>query len=535
MRRLPLHSFVPLAAVLACSLAHAGAPKDQSPGADDALLDYHDVPYIFTQSPALFEDLLLNRHPSPTRIAFFGDSTAFDILGAGGPHMSWRRWLWHQYHGHTPGTQLSRSSSFGGMPHAEFMFTGSPLYWQDGTIPTDWLPPGFSGDASKAFSAAITWAAGMQIQLNHVNDNHLTAGCPTQPNGFYAVAPAIGQGVPQFAVGTMAEGRSLIDAAAALHVEVLAAARPGSAPSVWWALMPQDNFCVTNAFVPPIQSGLLFGGAQSLDAPLGNVFRAQTPALVPLSGSQRYYRVTVSGFTDDADGAVQIIGARFVSDNPVGLIIDSFSHSAYTSVSMMEEHPNCGPILAAGGYTCAWLMYGLNDQTSGYSAETFKDGITSTVDFIRQAMGDSGFPIILETCSSMVLNNTEGHRYAGALYAIAQSDPRVMFVNSRRVAEERFGWGTGNEWQYLSDGVHYTNAGAEAMARSSIESILDYFDAGPLPCIGDIDLNGGVNIDDLLIVINGWGGGAGPADVIVDGVVNIDDLLVVINSWGPCG
>jgi hypothetical protein len=55
-------------------------------------------------------------------------------------------------------------------------------------------------------------------------------------------------------------------------------------------------------------------------------------------------------------------------------------------------------------------------------------------------------------------------------------------------------------------------------------------------CAGDVTGSGNVvNIDDLLAVINDWGGGAGnPADVNGDGSVNIDDLLLVINSWGPC-
>ena len=59
-----------------------------------------------------------------------------------------------------------------------------------------------------------------------------------------------------------------------------------------------------------------------------------------------------------------------------------------------------------------------------------------------------------------------------------------------------------------------------------------------LPCPADIAPAGGngvVNIDDLLLVINNWGGGAGnPADVNHDGIVNIDDLLAVINGWGAC-
>jgi len=54
--------------------------------------------------------------------------------------------------------------------------------------------------------------------------------------------------------------------------------------------------------------------------------------------------------------------------------------------------------------------------------------------------------------------------------------------------------------------------------------------------------NGVVNIDDLLAVINGFGGAGGPCDNTPDngdgtfgnGVINIDDLLGVINNFGGC-
>jgi len=59
-------------------------------------------------------------------------------------------------------------------------------------------------------------------------------------------------------------------------------------------------------------------------------------------------------------------------------------------------------------------------------------------------------------------------------------------------------------------------------------------------CCGDVNGNGFVNVDDLLAVINGWGG-SGIADIAFgssncgpNGVVNVDDLLLVINSWGAC-
>jgi uncharacterized membrane protein len=53
----------------------------------------------------------------------------------------------------------------------------------------------------------------------------------------------------------------------------------------------------------------------------------------------------------------------------------------------------------------------------------------------------------------------------------------------------------------------------------------------------DVDLNGVVDVDDLLAVINAWGNcpsppSSCPADVNGNLVVDVDDLLTVINNWG---
>lgn len=59
-------------------------------------------------------------------------------------------------------------------------------------------------------------------------------------------------------------------------------------------------------------------------------------------------------------------------------------------------------------------------------------------------------------------------------------------------------------------------------------------------CTGDISpVDGQVNVDDLLAVVNDWGKclEACPADLeppCSDGLVNVDDLLAVIDHWGPC-
>jgi hypothetical protein len=65
----------------------------------------------------------------------------------------------------------------------------------------------------------------------------------------------------------------------------------------------------------------------------------------------------------------------------------------------------------------------------------------------------------------------------------------------------------------------------------------------PAPtCLADITGNAAVDIDDLLAVINAWGGCPTPptpctADIAPpggNGIINIDDLLAVINGWGLC-
>lgn len=50
----------------------------------------------------------------------------------------------------------------------------------------------------------------------------------------------------------------------------------------------------------------------------------------------------------------------------------------------------------------------------------------------------------------------------------------------------------------------------------------------------DINGDGVVNVDDLLVVINSWGSCPAPcpADLDGNGVVNVDDLLNLINHWG---
>jgi hypothetical protein len=64
--------------------------------------------------------------------------------------------------------------------------------------------------------------------------------------------------------------------------------------------------------------------------------------------------------------------------------------------------------------------------------------------------------------------------------------------------------------------------------------------AADICCLGDVDGNGAVDVDDLVSVITGWGPCGDPtlpcrADTDASGEVDVDDLVTVILQWGPCG
>jgi hypothetical protein len=80
----------------------------------------------------------------------------------------------------------------------------------------------------------------------------------------------------------------------------------------------------------------------------------------------------------------------------------------------------------------------------------------------------------------------------------------------------------------------FTYGGCEGNANN-FETLEACETACDNPCQADVNLDGKVNVQDMIEVIVSWGLTGGPADVNDDGAVNVQDLVAVVVGWGPCG
>ena len=81
--------------------------------------------------------------------------------------------------------------------------------------------------------------------------------------------------------------------------------------------------------------------------------------------------------------------------------------------------------------------------------------------------------------------------------AVALSQNNVLALNTRRLAAEELDWIADTETidPYLADQVHYTEFGAQELARIEVASLMSLVDFDLV--LGDCNLDGFVNFGDI--------------------------------------
>jgi hypothetical protein len=89
-----------------------------------------------------------------------------------------------------------------------------------------------------------------------------------------------------------------------------------------------------------------------------------------------------------------------------------------------------------------------------------------------------------------------------------------------------------------TDQIRVAFIAEDADQPSIVEAGIDNFQLEIITCgsscLGDLDGNGVVDVEDLLGIISMWGTEDQNADVNGDGIVDIGDLLTTIGNWGNC-
>jgi hypothetical protein len=196
-----------------------------------------------------------------------------------------------------------------------------------------------------------------------------------------------------------------------------------------------------------------------------------------------------------------------------------------------------------GGGAVGLVPFRLHDEScqpvNGQTAQASASGLPLTVSlrhFGPVTFSDGGLaPVTIDRRVAGSLGGFTPLAPTMFAFAIDPADAKVLQVTAPAEVEVgQGGFAAGYEYRIRPS----VALKCDVPAQPAVVWDFDYVITVQVPpCDGDVNVNGVVNIDDLLGVIALWGQ-TNPvlpgADVNHDGIVNIDDLLGVISRWGPC-
>ncbi len=120
------------------------------------------------------------------------------------------------------------------------------------------------------------------------------------------------------------------------------------------------------------------------------------------------------------------------------------------------------------------------------------------------------------------------------------SNAGAFWVEVEHLTQSTVGWETRTiriaDYVLPTDTVRVAFIATDLPPDGQLEVAIDDFRLSFAGAIGDVNADGVVTIDDLLIMIQSWGpcpgqGAACPADLNGDGVVGVSDLVLVMMNW----
>ncbi len=410
-----------------------------------ALLPFDQVEHKYTTSPTRFSGLWSRATSKTIRIALLGDSQETAPEGKGDVYVPRLQYeAWKQFR-NVPETVVAGYFSYGSTPFGDWLLRGSAA--QPGAsptrIPTNLLLPGIPAAAHAAPAGPQSvngqWYGQLMVLEPDARSLNPATEIPTSTQYFCS------QG--------------------SVRAEVFAATHPQSG-GILYKARPSDA-------VPSYSATATI--EETAPLPLADatfIIKSFTTIPLPFNG-KRHLQLELLGSTTSA--LTDIIGARFKSDQcPHGIVIQDLSAGGLSTKEFLSSYRGAHLLFRAMGFDAAILHFGANDAGEGTTAEMFRTDTQQLIARIRSWTNDPEFPVILMIdpyrkglTSAM---ETEFARYPGALRAIANSDPAVLVINSRRLMDER-GWKADQPnrlSELLADDVHYTPRGAIELAEAEM-------------------------------------------------------------------
>jgi lysophospholipase L1-like esterase len=393
------------------------------------------VPEHVSQNKEVFQQLFQDAATDGLGITVLGDSQETTFGGAGRDYISALNEQFFQQYGNTPKTAYVPPSNFVHGWHLSSSDQGSISTTNSTLLP---------GVRVAEFSNSSETQHGF---LSHFSQfGGLLASQPEMPTQLFS--------------GDQ------------IKVELLAATKPGSSEIDWRVNANNDLgrrfFGGTDVGVGTTNLGLDQSALAYVNADLGTYDL----------GDFAHVQVIAQG--DDAASSVDLLGARFVNaSDSSGVSVQSFSRGGLRVMDFLSDFGDGADLFnAVAGDDIVALSYGANDGRSR-TADQFKSDLATLIDRLRLWTDNPDLAVVLMGDPDNGLF-TESARenfdlFPGVAAEIATEFDNVLALNTRLLSS-RIGWDIEDpnfDLFVTDDQIHYTPAGATALAQLQVESLVN--------------------------------------------------------------